>query len=368
MSQSGILNVIENNPQIPTSFVTDAGTAQPIANTLEVLGGTGITTSGATNVVTISLSGTGSVQTLTGNSGGPISPTAGNINTLGTGSITIVGSGSTLTSQLTGLTIHNVLIGAGTATITKVAPSATSGVPLISQGAASDPVFGTAVVAGGGTGDTSFTAYAVITGGTTATGPLQSIASVGTAGQILTSNGAGALPTFQTGAGATITITGDSGGPLTSGSFTFTGGSTGLTFSGAGTTETLTGTLVVANGGTGRATLTNHGVLVGAGTSAITQLAAGSAGQVLQSGGAAADPAYSTATYPSTATGTGTILRADGTNWSATTTTYPNTNAINTIMYASSANVLGSIAASANGVLISSATNVPSWLAAGTTG
>lgn len=53
-------------------------------------------------------------------------------------------------------------------------------------------------VPSGGTGASSFTPYAVIVGGTTSTNPLQSIASVGTAGQILTSNGAGAKPTFQT--------------------------------------------------------------------------------------------------------------------------------------------------------------------------
>lgn len=53
-------------------------------------------------------------------------------------------------------------------------------------------------VAQGGTGRASSTAYAVICGGTTSTGAQQSIASVGTTGQVLTSNGAGALPTFQT--------------------------------------------------------------------------------------------------------------------------------------------------------------------------
>jgi hypothetical protein len=37
----------------------------------------------------------------------------------------------------------------------------------------------------------------VLCGGTTSTGAHQSIASVGTSGQVLTSNGAGALPTFQ---------------------------------------------------------------------------------------------------------------------------------------------------------------------------
>ncbi len=55
------------------------------------------------------------------------------------------------------------------------------------------------VVSQGGTGDTSFTAYAPICGGTTSTGALQSIASVGSAGQALRSNGAGALPSMQNG-------------------------------------------------------------------------------------------------------------------------------------------------------------------------
>lgn len=52
-------------------------------------------------------------------------------------------------------------------------------------------------VAHGGTGRSTATAYAVLCGGTTATGAHQSIASLGTAGQVLTSSGAGALPTFE---------------------------------------------------------------------------------------------------------------------------------------------------------------------------
>lgn len=56
-------------------------------------------------------------------------------------------------------------------------------------------------VAQGGTGRATSTAYAVLCGGTTSTAAQQSIASVGTSGQVLTSNGAGALPTFQTGGG-----------------------------------------------------------------------------------------------------------------------------------------------------------------------
>lgn len=62
-----------------------------------------------------------------------------------------------------------------------------------SQSTISVPV----TVANGGTGDTSLTEYAPLFGGTTSTGNVQS-GSVGTSGQILTSNGAGALPTFQT--------------------------------------------------------------------------------------------------------------------------------------------------------------------------
>lgn len=52
-------------------------------------------------------------------------------------------------------------------------------------------------VASGGTGKASLTSYAVLCGGTTSTSPVQPLASLGTSGQVLTSNGAGALPSFQ---------------------------------------------------------------------------------------------------------------------------------------------------------------------------
>lgn len=98
----------------------------------------------ANGFVSLSGGGTPGILTLTGNSGGAISPVAGNINTVGTGSITIAGAGNTLTTQLTGLTNHAVLVGAGTATITKVGPTATSGQVLQSQGSSADPAFSTA--------------------------------------------------------------------------------------------------------------------------------------------------------------------------------------------------------------------------------
>lgn len=61
---------------------------------------------------------------------------------------------------------------------------------------------GSLAVGRGGTGNTTFTAYSVICAGTTATGAFQNVPGVGTSGQILTSNGAGALPTWQTNAAA----------------------------------------------------------------------------------------------------------------------------------------------------------------------
>lgn len=70
-------------------------------------------------------------------------------------------------------------------------------------------------VADGGTGVATTTAYAVLCGGTTTTGALQSIASVGTSGQVLTSNGAGALPTMQAAAGGGLTWNNQASGSAT---------------------------------------------------------------------------------------------------------------------------------------------------------
>lgn len=53
-------------------------------------------------------------------------------------------------------------------------------------------------VADGGTGVSSFTPYGIVLGGTTDTGALQNVSGLGTSGQVLTSTGAGAAPTWQT--------------------------------------------------------------------------------------------------------------------------------------------------------------------------
>ncbi len=116
-------------------------------------------------------------------------------------------------------------------------------------------------------------------------------------------------------------------------------------------------------------TVTQFDVLVGGAASAIASVGPGSSGQLLQSKGNASNPAYTTATYPSTATSTGTILRADGTNWAATTATYPATTTVSQLLYSSGTNVVGGLATAIDGVLVTSHTGVPSILAnSGTAG
>jgi hypothetical protein len=117
---------------------------------------------------------------------------------------------------------------------------------------------------------TGGTANSLVLGGTTpaaatvttlrVNSTLSLAGATGTAGQVLTSNGASA-PTWQNIAGS---------GTVTS--INVSGGTTGLTTSGGPITSsgtiTLAGTLIVANGGTGAATLT--GYVIGNGTGAMT--------------------------------------------------------------------------------------------------
>lgn len=58
----------------------------------------------------------------------------------------------------------------------------------------------------GGTAITSVAAYGVLCGGTTSTGALQTVSGTGTSGQVLTSNGAAALPTWQPAGSGAMTL------------------------------------------------------------------------------------------------------------------------------------------------------------------
>src|SRR6185503_14733041 len=146
---------------------------------------------------------TGVLDSLTTSDSTVVTPTAGNINLSGVGSITTVGSGSTATVELTGLTDHAILVGAGTTTITKLAVGATGTVLVGNTGL--DPSFTTtpsvttltATTIHGTTIDTNVAAAELSLNGTT-------IAATGSDTNVslnLTTKGSGSLIFAQSKAG-----------------------------------------------------------------------------------------------------------------------------------------------------------------------
>lgn len=149
-------------------------------------------------------------------------------------------------------------VGTGNGTVTSVNVTApafltATGGPITTSGTIALSYSGTAIpVSSGGTGiNTTSPAYGVLAAGTTPTNPFQNIGT-GTNGQVLTSNGAGVLPSFQNSSAGTVTQvngTGTANGLSLTGTVTSTGS---LTLGGAINASTITtGVLSVASGGTG---------------------------------------------------------------------------------------------------------------------
>lgn len=263
MSQINNLNPADSNPAIPTSFVTDSGTAVPSLNTLNIVGGTGIDTAGSGNTVTINVSGTGDVLSVQGTA--PITANGSSGTPVG-GAVTVAVTNAT--TSAVGVASFNgtnfAVSGAGAVTsqnFTITAGTGLSGGGSLTLGGSTTVSLSTPVSgANGGTGVAN-------------TGLTINLGSP-TTGYVLTSDSSGnaTWKSVGSGAGAITTINADSGSVSpSSGVVKISGGSTGLTTSGSGSTLDLTGTLDVANGGTGAVTLT--GILTGNGTSAVTATA-----------------------------------------------------------------------------------------------
>ena len=223
----------------------------------------------------------------------------------GGGTVTSVGLVSALGGITIGDTGANPIIGAGTFTLN-----------------------GTLETVNGGTGLSAYTAGDIVyyNAGNLFTKLTFASAPIGN-GDVLTL--AGGVPTWAT---PVVTST-----PVTS----FQTSLTGLTPSIATTgVVTLAGTLGVASGGTGATTLTDHGILLGSGTAAITPTAAPTDGQLLigkslndpQLGGLVSGGGTVTITYADpninlevAAGGTMTSFNVDGDSGPAQTITDSNT-------------------------------------------
>lgn len=238
---------------------------------------------------------------------GTATPAANALTLAGSGSIATSGSGATVTTALTGLTNHAVLVGAGTSTITKVGPTATAGQVLQSAGAAADPAFSTAtypstttvsqilyssatnvvsglatanraVLTSGATGIPVLTALATdgqLIIGSTAGVPAAAVLTPGTG--ITITNASNSITIAANGSVVAQTLTGDSGGALspTAGNFNIVG-LAGSKTSGSGSTITVKSPPFSQIGGAGTSVL-NTGEFV---TATATRTLPASAGLI----------------------------------------------------------------------------------------
>lgn len=149
-------------------------------------------------------------------------------------------------------------------------------------------LIGTLAATSGGTGQSSYAVGDLLYASTTTA--LSKLADVAT-GNALISGGVGVAPAYgkiglTTHVSGTLPVANGGTGAATLTGYVKGSGTSAMTASATIPTSDLTGTLGVANGGTGAATFTVNNVLLGNGTSALQTVAPGSSGNVLTSDGA----------------------------------------------------------------------------------
>ena len=310
-------------------------------------------------------------------SGSDIPPLSAAIITSGTLAVANGGTGATT------LAANNVILGNGTNTVQVVAPG-TSGNVLTSNGttwtstglpASVTSVTGTApisVATGTSTPVISMSQANGTTNGYLSSADWTTFNSKQAAGNYITAltgdvtaSGAGSaaatLSTTGVNAGTYTKVTVDAKGRVTAGSSLVASDIPPLPTSIIGS-----GTLGVANGGTGAATITNNGVVIGAGTGALSGVT-GTTGQVMTVNGSN-QPIFSSINLASSAAVSGTLAVANGGTGAATLAANNvllgnGTSALQAVAPGTSGNVLTS-----NGSTWTSAASVTNWAVPGTIG
>ncbi len=128
-----------------------------------------------------------------------------------------------------------------------------------------------------------------------------------------------------------------------------------------GTVYVSTGTdVTLADGGTNASLVADTGAIPYSTSTAIALLAGTATASKMLLSGSSAAPTWSTSTIPTSAGTAGKILRSDGTNYASTTSTFADTYAVSTILYASSANTVAGLTTANDGFLNTSGSGVPS--------